>query len=78
VLLKIHDNGKSFDVARTLDTKRYKRLGLLGMRERVEMVGGTFDIQSAPGRGTTVRAAFPKNEERRNKRNTSKAISSSP
>jgi len=58
-ILEIRDNGRSFDVARTLSAKRYKRLGLLGMRERVEMVGGVFEIESAPLRGTTIRASFP-------------------
>ena len=36
--------------------KGSKRLGLLGMRERVEMVGGHFDVESAPGKGTTITA----------------------
>jgi len=54
--LEIHDNGKSFRVARVLASKTNKRLGLVGMRERVEMVGGTLDIESARGEGTTVRA----------------------
>jgi signal transduction histidine kinase len=34
-------------------------LGLLGMRERVEMVGGNFHVESAPGKGTTVRVQIP-------------------
>jgi signal transduction histidine kinase len=34
-------------------------LGLLGMRERLEMVGGRFNVTSAPGRGTTVLAKIP-------------------
>ena len=58
-LLEIHDNGKSFDVERVLFAKRYKRLGLLGTRERVEMIGGSFNIESAPGKGTTIRAQIP-------------------
>ena len=29
------------------------------MKERVEMVGGTFSLESAPGRGTTIRAEIP-------------------
>jgi signal transduction histidine kinase len=39
--------------------KGSKRLGLLGMRERVEMVGGTFCVESEPGQGTTVRVEIP-------------------
>ncbi len=52
----IHDNGKSFEVERVLNDHGQKRLGLLGMRERVEMVGGRFGIESTPGRGTTISA----------------------
>ena len=59
VLLEIHDNGKSFEPERVLFAKRHKRLGLLGSRERVEMVGGKFGIDSAPDRGTTISAEIP-------------------
>jgi signal transduction histidine kinase len=57
--MEISDDGKSFDVARSLDYRKNKRLGLIGMRERVEMVGGKFDIASAPGSGTTISARIP-------------------
>jgi PAS domain S-box-containing protein len=57
--MEIKDNGKSFPVKRVLHTQKGKRLGLLGMRERVEMVGGTFCIESAPGQGTTITAQIP-------------------
>jgi signal transduction histidine kinase len=59
VTLRVSDDGKSFRVARSLHGKRNKRLGVLGMRERVEMVGGTFKIESSPGSGTTVSALIP-------------------
>ncbi len=59
VHMQIKDDGKSFSVERMLRSKRINRLGLLGMRERVEMVGGHFDIQSAPGKGTTVEVQIP-------------------
>jgi signal transduction histidine kinase len=55
----IKDNGKSFEVERVLHAKKNKRLGLLGMRERVEMVGGRLRVESAPGKGTTIRAEIP-------------------
>jgi len=58
VWLEIHDNGKSFDVKRLTDGTNV-RLGLLGRRERIEMVGGTLQIESEPGKGTTVRAQVP-------------------
>ena len=59
IRMEVKDNGKSFDVQRVLSTKRNKGLGLLGMRERVEMVGGRFAVESAPGKGTTIRAEIP-------------------
>lgn len=59
VLLEIHDNGKSFQVQRVLFPRKIGRLGLFGMRERVEMIGGSFAVESAPGKGTTIRAQVP-------------------
>ncbi len=44
ICMKIQDNGKSFQVERVLHAKKNKRLGVLGMRERMEMVGGSFNI----------------------------------
>jgi signal transduction histidine kinase len=57
--MEIKDDGRSFQVERKLHATGSKRLGLLGMRERVEMVGGTFCVESAPGRGTTIRVDVP-------------------
>lgn len=59
IRMEIHDDGKSFEAARVLLAKKHKRLGLLGSRERVEMIGGTFGIESAPGQGTTINAEIP-------------------
>jgi signal transduction histidine kinase len=59
VRMEIHDNGKSFQVQRVLFAKRITRLGLLGMRERAEMVGGSFTVESLPGKGTTIRTQIP-------------------
>lgn len=55
--MKITDDGRSFDVERALQGG--KRLGLLGMRERLEMVGGSFSITSSRGKGTTIEARLP-------------------
>ena len=57
--LRVIDDGRSFLVERVLQATRGQRLGLLGMRERLEMVGGRLDIKSAPGVGTTVSAHIP-------------------
>jgi two-component system, NarL family, sensor histidine kinase DegS len=65
VFMEIHDNGKSFQVERLLSAGKIARLGLLGMRERVEMVGGRFTVESSPGNGTTIRARIPFRNGRR-------------
>jgi PAS domain S-box-containing protein len=57
--LEVADNGRSFDVAYMATKKWGKHLGLVGMRERVAMVGGTFSVESSKGVGTTVRAMVP-------------------
>jgi len=57
--MSIRDNGKAFDVERILSARRNRRLGLIGMRERVEMVGGKFGVTSAVGEGTTINVQIP-------------------
>ena len=57
--MAIKDNGKSFEVGKVLHARKYRRLGLLGMRERVEMVAGKFAVESASGQGTTIQAQVP-------------------
>ena len=59
IRMEIKDNGKGFDADGPPDPRKTTRLGLLGMRERVEMVGGTFCVESAPGRHTTIRVEIP-------------------
>ena len=59
VRMEISDNGQSFNVEKALRAKNPQRLGLVGMRERIEMVDGTLTIESKPGNGTTVRADIP-------------------
>src|SRR5205823_1211819 len=51
----IRDDGRGFDVERAMsDAARAGRMGLLGMIERVRMLGGTCEINSRPGAGTTI------------------------
>ena len=52
VLATIDDDGRGFDV----EAVRDGALGVLGMRERLALVGGALSIRSAPGDGTTVSA----------------------
>ena len=62
--MTIHDDGRSFSVQRLLQAGGTKRLGLLGMRERLEMVGGSLGIESKRGEGTTITATIPSHEPR--------------
>ena len=59
VCMVIHDKGRGFQMDKIEAAESGKHLGLLGMRERVEMVDGTFCIESAPGKQTTVRVEIP-------------------
>lgn len=59
LLLAVSDNGVGFDPA---DPKTTGSLGLVSMRERARLVNGTLEIESAPGRGTTVIAWVPAEE----------------
>ena len=59
VRLVARDDGKSFPVERVLASNVQNRLGLVGMRERVEIAGGAFAIRSSPGNGTAVSVDIP-------------------
>jgi signal transduction histidine kinase len=60
VLVIVEDDGKGFDVGRASHSWGAGRgLGLLGMRERVALVGGVLNVESAPGGGATVRIRIP-------------------
>ncbi len=60
VRLSIHDNGHGFTPQASPGT----RLGIVGMRERAQLLGGWLRVTSAPGRGTTVTASIPRHETR--------------
>jgi signal transduction histidine kinase len=51
--LSVADDGHGFDPERT------RGLGLLGIEERIRQLGGRFELESAPGRGATLRATLP-------------------
>jgi signal transduction histidine kinase len=60
VVTDIIDNGTGFDVKAVRSSyDRRGSMGLLNMDERAKLVGGRFDIKSAPGQGTTVRIEVP-------------------
>ncbi len=55
------DDGMGFEVERALAKAAQRgRLGLVGIAERTRMLGGTFDLESAPGGPTTLRFTLPR------------------
>lgn len=57
MLLEVRDWGVGFDEATR--SQDYSHVGLQGIAERVSLVNGTYELRSAPGEGTTIRATFP-------------------
>jgi PAS domain S-box-containing protein len=56
LVFQVHDNGRGFD----LDEAWARRsLGLVGMRERAVLLNGEFQVEGAPGRGTTLTLRIP-------------------
>jgi PAS domain S-box-containing protein len=55
----VRDDGAGFDVAEVLARRGETSLGLVGLRDRVEALGGTLEIASDPGKGTELHALIP-------------------
>jgi signal transduction histidine kinase len=66
IRMEIKDDGQGIAVNGAAAAQKNERLGMLGMRERVEIIGGSFAVESVPGTSTTVRvelsAGLPKTE----------------
>lgn len=59
-LLEVRDDGGGFDIIKALDTARERgSIGILQMRERTERAGGSFEIETDVGTGTTIRVKLP-------------------
>jgi signal transduction histidine kinase len=56
LMVEVSDDGPGFDPVAAASKGRF---GLHGMRQRVEVVGGVFEVQSAPGHGTVIRITLP-------------------
>jgi signal transduction histidine kinase len=64
IRLAVTDDGRGFSPAKNIShLLRAGKLGLLGMKERAELVGGSFELRSDPGRGTQVVARVPQGGE---------------
>jgi len=60
ICLQVEDDGKGFDLQQIQEGAiRLQRLGLLGIQERAEMVGGRVTVESSPGRGTRLSVSVP-------------------
>jgi signal transduction histidine kinase len=60
VHLQIQDDGRGFDPENmSKNALEFQRLGLLGIRERAERLGGRARIDSAPGKGTSLAVTIP-------------------
>jgi signal transduction histidine kinase len=57
--LTVQDDGRGFAVPTTLHgLTTHGHFGLVGMQERIDLIGGTWTVESLPGHGTTVRVAW--------------------
>ena len=66
LVLSVRDDGRGFDLAAAAGrAARGESAGLSGMEERAQLAGGRLEMNTAPGRGTEVRALFPLAEEAR-------------
>ncbi len=64
LVLSVRDDGSGFDLAAAARrAARGESAGLSGMEERAQLAGGRLEMNSAPGRGTEVRALFPLAED---------------
>jgi len=55
----IQDDGKGFNINENFQTNEGKHIGLLSMKERISILGGTFKIQSGKGQGTRINIEIP-------------------
>jgi len=60
VAIHVRDNGRGFEARETMDAKVERQgFGLLGIQERATLLGGRFEVQSQPGKGTDLRVWVP-------------------
>ena len=59
IALRVEDDGRGFDPGEVAGRGDDRRLGVIGMQERAEMLGGSLLVRSAPGTGTSVEVRIP-------------------
>jgi signal transduction histidine kinase len=63
IVVEVEDDGQGFDLTALEASEQLgQHLGLLGMRERITQIGGTFELRSRRGAGTVVRAVVPRSK----------------
>jgi PAS domain S-box-containing protein len=62
LVMEVQDNGKGLNAGKV---QPHHSLGILGMRERIKLMNGTFLIQGAPGEGTKIRVSVPLGRRRK-------------
>jgi two-component system NarL family sensor kinase len=63
IVLEVADDGSGMDPSRPSEALASGHIGLASVDQRVQAVGGTFELDSAPGRGTVARAVLPDQRE---------------
>lgn len=59
IKMNLEDNGIGFEPGRHYPRDNQRHLGLISMRERAEILGGSLEVYTAPGQGTTVEVSIP-------------------
>ncbi len=62
IIMTIEDDGVGFDPATFGGGNDERHLGLISMKERAEILGGSLDVYTAPGKGTLIRVSIPVGE----------------
>lgn len=57
--IQVRDDGKGFNMNKVMSNKEREGYGLIGMRERVQLLNGDINIVSAPGKGTSISISVP-------------------
>ncbi len=60
IILRIEDDGVGFDPLKATEKLSNQHLGLISMTERAELIDGWIDVDSEPGRGTTITVSVPR------------------
>ena len=69
VQLTVEDDGAGLDAQHILEENAQQGFGLIGMRERAALVGGTIELESEPGVGATIVARIPAESAEETKNN---------